>query len=57
MVADAIKALSEAFEESKHKDFSDPIDENELFDDYGYYSDSDLEEGHERQTRRPLQSW
>ena len=36
--------LSSPFSESGAKDFSEPIDEGEFADDYGYSSDSDLEE-------------
>ena len=33
------------FAESQPKDFKNPIDEEEFADDYGYFSDSDLEDG------------
>jgi hypothetical protein len=36
--------LSGSFSESVAKDFSEPIDEGEFAEDYGYASDSDLEE-------------
>ena len=36
--------LSGTFAESKLKDFSEPIDENEHAENYGYHSDSDLED-------------
>ncbi|KAF9785363.1 hypothetical protein BJ322DRAFT_827251 [Thelephora terrestris] len=36
--------LSGGFAESKSKDFSEPVDEDEQAEDYGYYSDSDLED-------------
>lgn len=32
------------FGEAESKDFSVPLNDNESADDYGYYSDSDLEE-------------
>lgn len=32
------------FAESQPKDFKNPIDEEEFADDYGYFSDSDLED-------------
>lgn len=32
------------FVESRSKDFGDPVDEEEFAEDYGYLSDSDLEE-------------
>ena len=32
------------FAESQPSDFKDPIDEEEFADDYGYFSDSDLED-------------
>lgn len=32
------------FGEAEPKDFSEPLDDDESADDYGYYSDSDLEE-------------
>ena len=36
--------LSGEFAESEPKDFSEPIDEGDQAEDYGYYSDSDLED-------------
>ena len=36
--------LSGTFAESKLKDFSEPIDQNEHAENYGYHSDSDLED-------------
>ena len=36
--------LSGEFAESEPRDISEPIDEGEQADDYGYYSDSDLED-------------
>ena len=36
--------LSGEFAASEPRDFSEPIDEGEQADDYGYYSDSDLED-------------
>ena len=38
------EVLSGPFSESEAKDFSEPIDEGEFAEDYGYSSDSDLEE-------------
>lgn len=32
------------FGEAEAKDFSEPLDNNESVEDYGYHSDSDLEE-------------
>ena len=36
------------FSESQSKDFKDPVDEEECVEDYGYSSDSDLEEDDEK---------
>ena len=36
--------LSGTYLESEPKDFSEPIDEDEQAENYGYYSDSDLED-------------
>ena len=36
--------LSGSFSESEVKSFSEPIDEDDFAEDYGYSSDSDLEE-------------
>lgn len=36
--------LSSAFSESELRDFSEPVDDGDLAEDYGYLSDSDLEE-------------
>lgn len=36
--------LSGTFAEAESKDFSDPIDNNGIAEDYGYHSDSDLED-------------
>jgi len=38
------KVLSGAFAEAELKDFSQPIDESECAENYGYCSDSDLED-------------
>ena len=38
------EVLSGEFAESEPKDFSEPVDEGEQAEDYGYYSDSDLED-------------
>ena len=38
------EVLSGSFSESEAKDFSESIDEGEFAEDYGYASDSDLEE-------------
>ena len=39
-----LEVLSGAYLESEPKDFSEPIDEGEQAENYGYYSDSDLED-------------
>jgi len=41
------------FAESQPKDFSDPVDEEESAEDYGYLSDSDLEDDEDRETTPP----
>ena len=41
---DTPRVLFGAFAEAESKDFSEPLDECERADDYGFYSDSDLEE-------------
>ena len=41
---DTPRVLFGAFAEAEPKDFSEPLNEGEHADDYGYYSDSDLEE-------------
>ena len=41
---DPLQVLSGTFAESELKDFSEPIDENERAENYGYHSDSDLED-------------
>lgn len=39
-----LAVLSGTFLEAESKDFSQPVDESECAEDYGYYSDSDLED-------------
>ena len=39
-----LRVLCGTFKEAESKDFSEPIDDNASGEDYGYYSDSDLEE-------------
>ena len=39
-----LEVLSGTFAEAEAKDFSQPLDEGECAEDYGYHSDSDLEE-------------
>ena len=39
-----LEVLSGTFAEAESKDFSLPIDESECAENYGYYSDSDLED-------------
>ena len=41
---DSLRVLFGNFAEAESKDFSEAIDDSESADDYGYYSDSDLEE-------------
>ena len=41
---DALPVLSGTFAEAESKDFSEVIDDSESAEDYGYHSDSDLEE-------------
>jgi hypothetical protein len=41
---DALQVLFGTFAEAGSKDFSEPLDGSECGEDYGYYSDSDLEE-------------
>ena len=41
---DRLEVLSGTFAESELKDFSEPIDDDERADNYGYHSDSDLED-------------
>jgi hypothetical protein len=41
------RVLFGQFGEAELKDFSEPLDNDEFVDDYGYYSDSDLEEDEE----------
>lgn len=40
-----LEVLSGTFAEAEAKDFWQPLDESECAEDYGYHSDSDLEEG------------
>lgn len=40
----ALQVLFGAFAEAESKDFSESLDDDQCADDYGYYSDSDLEE-------------
>lgn len=42
-LAHLLEVLSGEYAESEQKDFSEPIDENEPAENYGYCSDSDLE--------------
>ena len=39
-----LQVLFGTFAEAESKDFSEPLDDDECAEDYGYYSDSDLEE-------------
>src|ERR1700753_436060 len=41
---DRLEVLSGTFAESELKDFSEPIDDDERAENYGYHSDSDLED-------------
>ena len=41
------------FAESQSKDFEEEIDEEEIAEDYGYLSDSDLEDGEDRKAAPP----
>lgn len=43
-VDDAFQVLSGTFTEAEPKDLSEDIDDDEVAEDYGYYSDSDLED-------------
>ena len=43
-VNELLEVLSGTFAEAEAKDFSQPLDESECAEDYGYHSDSDLEE-------------
>lgn len=43
------QVLFGGFAESQSKDFWDPIDEEEFAEDYGYLSDSDLEDDEDRE--------
>jgi hypothetical protein len=43
-VNNALRVLSGTFAEAESKDFSEAIDDNEIAEDYGYHSDSDLED-------------
>lgn len=45
MTNDSLSVLSGSFGETESDDSSETIDDSELADDYGYWSDSDLEEG------------
>ena len=49
---DILEVLSGTFAESKLKDFSEPIDENEHAENYSYHSDSDLEDDEDAVTAR-----
>lgn len=42
-----LRVLSGNFAEAKSKDFSETVDDSETAEDYGYYSDSDLEDGND----------
>ena len=44
----ALRVLFGAFAEAKSKDFSEVIDDSETAEDYGYHSDSDLEDDNDR---------
>ena len=41
---DTLRVLFGTFAESESKDFSEPLDDTECAENYGYHSDSDLEE-------------
>ena len=41
------------FSESQSKDFKEAIDEEEIAEDYGYLSDSDLEDGEDEKAASP----
>ena len=43
-VNNGLRVLSGTFAEAESKDFSEAIDDSEITEDYGYYSDSDLED-------------
>ena len=43
-VNNGLRVLSGTFAEAESKDFSEAIDDSEIAEDYGYYSDSDLED-------------
>jgi hypothetical protein len=40
-----LRVFSGSFVETEFKDFSEAIDDSEVAQDYGYHSDSDLEDG------------
>lgn len=51
------EVLSGAFSESEMKDFSEAVDDGEFAEDYGYSSDSDLEEDWDFRSPAPPEDW